>query len=246
MSQTRHAPTAPTYTRRLAAGAMFDRHRHEEHQLVYLSAGATTITTERGTWTVPSDRAVFIPAGYWHEHHFYGTATFHTIGFTADVPALQPRVPTVIGVDELLRELIVVVADGGLPDDETARLRAVIIDRLRRAEPRPLFVPRPRDARLIAACQIVERDLEVSIGLEELGRAVGAGGRTLSRLFRTELAMSYPAWRTRARLAVASVLLAEGVPVSRVALRCGWSTASAFIDTYRSHFGSTPGRAVAR
>ncbi|MDT7657954.1 MAG: hypothetical protein QOF38_2669, partial [Pseudonocardiales bacterium] len=59
---------------------------------------------------------------------------------------------------------------------------------------------------------------------------------------RTELHMTFPQWRTQLRLHQALILLAENVPVTAVAHRCGWSSASAFIDVFRRAFGHTPGR----
>ncbi|WP_426502444.1 helix-turn-helix domain-containing protein [Dactylosporangium sp. McL0621] len=53
--------------------------------------------------------------------------------------------------------------------------------------------------------------------------------------------MTFPQWRTQLRLYHALVLLAEHTPVTVVAHRCGWSSASAFIDVFRRAFGHTPG-----
>ncbi len=74
-----------------------------------------------------------------------------------------------------------------------------------------------------------------------LSNRVGVSQRTLSRLFADELGMTYPQWRTQVRLQHALMLLAEDQRVTTVALRCGWATPSAFIDTYRRAFGHTPG-----
>jgi AraC-like DNA-binding protein len=43
------------------------------------------------------------------------------------------------------------------------------------------------------------------------------------------------------RLQHSLMLLAEHQDVTSVALKCGWATPSAFIDTYRRAFGHTPG-----
>ncbi|GAA3113545.1 hypothetical protein GCM10020254_69860 [Streptomyces goshikiensis] len=82
-----------------------------------------------------------------------------------------------------------------------------------------------------------------SAGAGELAAQAGAGAgeRTLSRLFRAELGMTFPQWRTQLRLHQALRLLAVGTPVTAVAHRCGWSSASAFIDVFRRAFGHTPG-----
>ncbi|MGI5206705.1 AraC family transcriptional regulator [Spirillospora sp. CA-108201] len=77
--------------------------------------------------------------------------------------------------------------------------------------------------------------------LAELGRDVGASDRTLSRLFRSDLGMTFPQWRTQLRLYHALILLAGNAPVTAVAHRCGWSSASTFIDVFRRAFGHTPG-----
>lgn len=52
--------------------------------------------------------------------------------------------------------------------------------------------------------------------------------------------MTFPQWRTQLRLYQALVLLAEDTPVTTVAHRCGWSSASAFIDVFRRAYGHTP------
>jgi AraC-like DNA-binding protein len=69
----------------------------------------------------------------------------------------------------------------------------------------------------------------------------------MTRLFRTELAMTYPQWRTKLRLHRAVQLLADAVPVTTVAHRCGLSTPSPFIDIYRrtsGHTRNTPGQHI--
>ncbi|MET9313208.1 helix-turn-helix domain-containing protein [Kribbella sp. NPDC003505] len=53
--------------------------------------------------------------------------------------------------------------------------------------------------------------------------------------------MSFPQWRTQLRLHEALVLLADGESVTRVAHATGWASTSAFIDTFKSAFGHTPG-----
>ena len=77
--------------------------------------------------------------------------------------------------------------------------------------------------------------------MAQLGQAVGASERTLSRRFRAETQMSFPQWRAQLRLHAAAVDLAEGATVAAVAHRCGFSTASAFIASFRRTFGGTPG-----
>jgi AraC-like DNA-binding protein len=242
MSKIRQQPEAPTVLRQLAGGERIDLHQHDDHQIVYAAAGVVSITTDRGTWVAPATRAIWVPAGTPHEHRAYGETALHLVGL-GDNP-LGLITPAVLTVHPLLRELIIAYTDD--PTDDSAarrRLRAVLLDQLRLStEQAALRLPAARDGRLAAVCAILSADPADSRPLPALGSAVGASERTLSRLFRSEFAMTFPQWRTQLRLHHALVLLAEGHPVTTVAHLCGWSTPSAFIDTYKETFTTTPGR----
>ncbi|HEX3780749.1 MAG TPA: helix-turn-helix transcriptional regulator [Pseudonocardiaceae bacterium] len=248
MSQIRHDPVAPTHVETRSAGDVIDRHRHDEHQLIYVSTGVLAIQTEGGAWIASPGRAVWIPAGLWHEHRFFGHSSFHTVGFRLDDAPALGTAPTVVGVNGLLRELLIACTEPGLSAAESRRIRAVLHDRLTRAKARPLVLPTAKDARLADACRLVLMDLSRPRALRWLASTVGTSERTLTRLFRIEFGMTYPQWRTNARIVDAMIRLAEGASVTATANRCGWATTSAFIDTFGQAMGQTPGayRAAAR
>ncbi|MFF0728521.1 AraC family transcriptional regulator [Streptomyces sp. NPDC004134] len=247
MPDIRHTPEAPTRATTLAAGARIDAHRHDDHQLVYAGAGVLAVTTDAGTWFAPGTRALWVPAGCVHAHRAYGRLDLHLIGVPAGTDPLGLSAPGVLAVSPLLRELI--LACTRAPHDETAerqRLHTVLLDQLRAAAAagaagQPVPLPAPADPRLAAVCDVLYADPADQRTLAVLGRAAGAGERTLSRLFRRETGMTFPQWRTQVRLYHALRLLADDVPVTTVAHRCGWSSASAFIDVYRRAYGTTPG-----
>lgn len=242
MSQIRHEPVAPTRTQRLASGSAIDTHRHDDHQIVYAGRGVLAVTTSAGSWVAPGTRAIWVPAGTRHAHQAHGDLELHLVGLPVTENPLGLRTPAVLAVGPLLRELI--VAYTRRPEDdspERARLRAVLLDQLRVSPQQPLHLPVPSSPLLAAVCGILRADPADDRTLAELGREVGASDRTLSRLFRGDLGMTFPQWRTQLRLHHALVLLAEGTPVTAVAHRCGWSSASAFIDVFRRAFGHTPG-----
>ena len=115
-------PVAPTSSESHQGGDVIDRHRHDDHQLIYVSSGVLAITTEHGSWVASSDRALWVPAGIWHEHRFYGHSEFHTIGFPAPgTPLLPAKSPSVIAVDPLLRELLIALTSTGLSVAEAER-----------------------------------------------------------------------------------------------------------------------------
>ncbi|WP_405632071.1 helix-turn-helix transcriptional regulator [Streptomyces sp. NBC_00016] len=243
MPHIRHTPTAPTRVQPLAAGRRIDAHRHDDHQIVYAGSGVLAVTTDAGTWFAPGTRALWVPAGTTHAHRAYGRLDLHLVGLPADDNPLGLDAPTVLAVSPLLRELI--LAHTRAPDDpspERVRLLAVLRDQLRASPQQPARLPTPADPRLAEVCALVHADPADQRTLASLGAATGTGERTLSRLFRREFGMTFPQWRTQSRLYHALRLLADGTPVTTVAHRCGWSSASAFIDVFRRAYGYTPGR----
>jgi AraC-like DNA-binding protein len=241
VSQIRQMPDVPTYSGEHPSGDVIDRHRHDEHQLVYVSAGVVAITTGYGAWVAGADRALWIPAGTWHEHRFYGRTSFHIVSFATTESPLPAGEPTVLAVDEFVRALLIACTEPGLSTPEGQRIRAVLGDRLRRAVVQPLVLPTARDPRLADACGLVVAELHRPRSLGELARAVGTSERTLSRLFRVEFGTTYPQWRTTVRVFHAMVHLTDGATVTDTAHRCGWATTSAFVDTFARTMGQTPG-----
>jgi AraC-like DNA-binding protein len=244
MPDIRHMVRAPTRTRTLTPGERIDAHRHDDHQIVYAGSGVLAVTTDAGTWFAPGTRAIWVPAGCVHAHRAHGHLDLHLLGLPPDTNPLDLDAPTVLAVSPLLRELILAYTHD-TPDThdtpERRRLRAVLLDQLRASPQQPVQLPTPTDPRLAAVCDLLHRDPADPRTLAALGHATGAGERTLSRLFRRELGMTFPQWRTQLRLYHALRMLADDMPVTAVAHRCGWSSTSAFIDVFRNAFGYTPG-----
>ncbi|MGW1375075.1 AraC family transcriptional regulator [Streptomyces sp. NPDC002446] len=242
MPQIRHQPIAPTRTQTLATGAEIDPHRHDDHQIVYAGRGVLTVTTSKGTWVAPATRAIWVPAGTVHAHQAHGELELHLVGLPAGDNPLGLEEPTVLAVAPLLRELLLAYTRAPIDDSpERARLRAVLLDQLRASLQQPLHLPNPTAPQLRDLCDLLHTDPADPRTLSPLAKEVGASERTLSRLFRADLGMTFPQWRTQLRLHRALVLLVENTPVTTVAHRCGWSSASAFIDVFRRTFGHTPG-----
>jgi AraC-like DNA-binding protein len=218
-----------------------DWHDHAEHQLVYPSSGVLHVRTDRGAWVVPPRRAVWLPAGVPHSHRAHGRTQMLTLAFPADVNPLNSIEPTVLAVGQLLREVIIALAeDHTLGADDRADLHRIA---LRRLAPTPALqhhLPAPADARLRDVAAILAKDPADGRTLAELGRAAGASERTLSRLFRRDTGMTFPQWRATLRLQHAVLLLAAGSTVTGAAAASGYTNTSAFIAAFHDAFGVTP------
>jgi AraC-like DNA-binding protein len=117
-----------------------------------------------------------------------------------------------------------------------------VIDELADSPEQSLHLPEPADDRLRTVTDLLHADPARSATLAELGRAAGASERTLSRLFHTELEMSFHRWRTILRIHHALVHLTNGRSVTETATECGWSNPSSFIEAFTEVVGQTPGR----
>jgi AraC-like DNA-binding protein len=241
MSAVRHE--LPSAIRRpLQAAERIEWHFHEGAQLIYPGTGVLQVFTEAGSWIVPPLRGVWVPAGVAHAHRAHGRTDLLSVGFPASVEPFGDGGPVVVDVSPLLREVVLELTAGGeLPAATRRLLRQVAIDQLRRVRILPLELPRPRDDRLVRIVDQLSSDPSDRRTLAQLGREVGAGERTLSRLFRSETGMSFPQWRGQLRLHEAQLRLAGGGSVTATAHACGYRSTSAFIEAFRAAFGSTPG-----
>lgn len=233
---------APTERRELAASEGVEVHRHGDHQIILAGSGVLEVITDAGTWFAPATRAIWIPAGTAHSWRSHGSLTVHMVGLPASDNPLALDMPAVLAVSPLLRELVLDrTADPETSTPQSRRLHAVLLDQLRSSPLQPFRLPSPNDETLAKVCAALHRIPADARSLAGFAAEVNVSGRTLSRLFRAELGMTFPQWRTQLRLFHALKMLAADQSVTVTARECGWSSTSAFIDVFHRAFGHTPG-----
>ncbi len=224
-------------------------HRHARAQLVYAVAGVMRVTTARGAWIVPPQRAVWMPAGMEHEIRMSGRVAMRTLYIDPKAAPTSLGDCTVIEVTPLLRALILRAVEEPVDYDESGGaglVMALILEELRRVTTVPLRIPLPTDARLVALCRALLEDPAATDTLDDWAERVGASARTLARLFQRETGMGFTQWRQQVRLAEAVSRLASGEPVALVSEELGYASASAFTAMFRRALGSTPRHYLAR
>ncbi|MGB7623931.1 MAG: AraC family ligand binding domain-containing protein, partial [Terriglobia bacterium] len=87
-------------------GHVVPRHYHDRDQLVYACQGVMTVRTDEGTWVVPTQRAVWIPARVPHGITMSGAVSMRTLYLKPSLVRTLPRSCCVVNVSLLLRELI--------------------------------------------------------------------------------------------------------------------------------------------
>ena len=231
-----------------AAGSHIGRHRHGRHQLVHAVRGVILVRTDAGQWVVPPTRALWMPAGLEHAIDCIGLVQMRSIYVRPDAAPGLARLPHVVGVSALLRELIqaaMQVRQPYVPNSRDGRLMRLLLDELRALPELPLHLPQPSDPRLRTICDRLSAHPDDASTLADWGRALGIDRKTIERLFARELGMTFGRWRQQLHLIVALHQLSAGATVQQVSAALGYESVTAFITMFKKALGQPPARYLA-
>jgi AraC-like DNA-binding protein len=223
---------------------------HPQGHLVYAASGVLTVHTERGMSIIPANRVAWTPAGSTHYHSAHGDTDMRIVFLPPSVARLIPDHPAVFLASDLARAVLLSLTGprnydegvAGYSRSARSRLLRVLVDELHEAQEQPLQLPEPQDDRLQAIARMLHENPADNTALADLGQRIGASTRTLSRLLRNELGMTFYEWRTQLRIYHALVLLAKGHDATQASYACGWANPSSFIAAFANIIGTTPGR----
>jgi AraC-like DNA-binding protein len=228
-------------------GVRLDTHMHREAQLVYAARGTMQVTTPKGRWLVPPDRAVWVPARLEHSIDVLADIDMRTLYFDLAWLAREKRSRSlaaefVVRVSRLLHEAILALFDSRNDPDRMALLLRLAMLELHHAEDSATFIPLPQEPRCRRAADIVLGDISGPHEIAALAREVGTSARTLSRLFSSQTQLSFKSWCQRARIAAAIERLSTetNVPVKQLAAEFGYASVPAFSHAFRQVTGKTP------
>src|ERR1700736_6788445 len=113
-------------------GVRLGAHMHREAQLVYAARGTMQVTTPKGRWLVPPDRAVWVPARSEHSIDVLADIEMRTLYFDLAWLAREQRSRSldaefVVRVSRLLQESILALFDGRENPDRTDLLVRLIV-----------------------------------------------------------------------------------------------------------------------
>lgn len=220
-----------------------DYHEHRRGQLIYAYAGSILVTAEGGSWVVPPQRAVWVPPRVRHCMQAVGRTELRTLYFDPECTPLASTACCVISISPLLRELIASIVK--MPVDYEAGGRDGLVVELLFHEIKPLHIeplhlPMPADGRIARICQWIIDNPAAETSVTSWSKVVGASERTIIRLFPEETGMTFTRWRQQARLLAAVQMLANGRPVTEIAVELGYDSPSAFSAMFRKALGSSP------
>jgi AraC-like DNA-binding protein len=228
-------------------GVRLGTHMHREAQLVYAAKGTMQVTTPKGRWLVPPDRAVWVPARLEHSIDVLADIQMRTLYFDLTWLKREQRSRSldaefVVRVSRLLHESILALFDGRDEPDRTDLLIRLAMLELHQAEDPTTFIPLPHEPRCRRAAGIVLADPTQTHDIADLAREVGTSARTLSRLFSAETQLSFKSWCQRARIAAAieTLSMQPNLSVKQLAADLGYASFPAFSHAFRQVTGKSP------
>jgi AraC-like DNA-binding protein len=218
-------------------------HCHREAQLYSLTSGIMTVETKRGSIAMPAGGVGWIPALQEHRARTLGATVGWSTYFPPDLATRLPSEPCVLQNSELVEALVRRIATWPqecLRSEPYQRIVRVLIDELQSRPEESLRLPMPQDRRLVAVAGRLLAEPASRRSLPDWARWAGISPRSLARGFKIQTGLTFGRWRTLARMLRALEGLEAGASVGEIALRSGYENTSAFISTFRSHFGTTP------
>jgi len=226
-----------------AAGAQVSDHAHGSDQLIYAIEGVMEVSSDRNIWTIPPQFALWIPAKTFHRIQMIGVVRMRTLYFRPGIVLRRERGSSLMYVAPLLRELVIEAVrlrrlrQRNLPE---CALRDLLAVQLENATAAPIGLTMPSEPRALAVAQSIIDKLTDTRPLANVCAEAGVGVRTAQRIFRRELGIDIDTWRRQVRLTRAVQLLVAGHSVKEVSFSVGYGQPGAFVEAFRSLFGSTP------
>jgi AraC-like DNA-binding protein/mannose-6-phosphate isomerase-like protein (cupin superfamily) len=218
-------------------------HWHARAQFIFAVEGTMTVRTPRRAWIVPPSRALWVPSRTVHEIQMYGVVEMRSL-YVNDVSAAGMHSSCVVlDVSPLLRELVVRAVALPVRYDEQGDdglLMRVLMAEIRRLPQCALDLPLPESPDLMQLCERILEDLSTRRACAFDANDMNTSSRTLYRRFLKETGISFARWKQQARLLESIRRLAEGAPVTTVAMDLGYESASAFSTMFRRSLGVAP------
>jgi len=218
-------------------------HWHDRAQFIFAVEGTMTVRTPRRAWIVPPSRALWVPSHTVHEIQMFGMVEMRSLYVDNAAAAGMPSSCVVLNVTPLLRELVlraVALPKSYDEQGDDGLVMRLLLAEIRRLPRCALDLPLPESADLAQLCERILADLSRKRRAVEDAKEMSTSTRTLYRRFLKETGITFARWKQQARLLESIRRLAQGAPVTTVAMDLGYDSASAFSTMFRRALGIAP------
>jgi AraC-like DNA-binding protein len=224
-------------------GHVIAPHHHRRHQLLYGSSGVVVVATPHGTWVMPPQRGMWIPAGVVHDVKILGTVNMHSLYFEPCEIDDMPAHCQVLGISPFMRSLIAEAVRLPVEYEMNGRahaLMALIQYEIRLLPRLSLSLPFPSHTPLVERCRSFLKQPDSHQTIDDWNHALGMSRRSFTRLFKRETGLSFMEWRMQACLVAALPRLVAGEAVTSIALDLGYDNPAAFTAMFKRVLGASP------
>lgn len=228
-----------------ASGALLPVHQHRTAQLVFALKGVMSIQTQSGRWTIPPQRALWIPAHHPHSIQMLTRTEMRTVyfqpSFVADCKVFvrQAEVHALVA-STLIKEMVLGLCGKAHGEAMQSLMARLLLHALNEAECLPTHLPLPTSDGLRRAALVLVSTNQWQLQVDALACEAAMSERTFSRRFTAETGMSFRAWRQRARLIASLDLLASEQSIKSIAHAMHFQTQAAYAAAFGALFGQPP------
>jgi AraC-like DNA-binding protein len=214
-------------------------------QLLSLDSGSAAMDVGGASWFLLPGRIGWIPPQHVHSLTSHGTISGWSLYLQPSQSAYLPKEPLLVRRSCLVEQLVSRIArwkQTHLAPQVLGRLLAVLADELMTSPSDGVYLPLPRDPRLMRVINRLSQHPATQYHLEQWAKEVGMSKRSLTRVFERETGLSLGQWIQNFRVSLAAEKLAVGYDITAAALSCGYMSISAFIKVFHSIMGTTPAK----
>jgi AraC-like DNA-binding protein len=217
-------------------------HKHQKGQLVLPLTGVVTSFIDDKMWLVPPRCAVWIPSNEMHRNQISPNADVCMLFVDGrDLPL--PEVACTLTVTPFVRELILHLHSQQRYEETdlaTDRLVDVLIDQLIQLEREEFDFPIPDEPTLNRlALELIARPNEKRT-LGEWASDFAMSERTLARMIKRHVELTFGQWRSQLHIVLALQKLAINMPIQTISEELGYDSVSAFITFFKKALGKSP------
>ena len=226
-----------------------EMHAHKKGQFIYTEGGIVYIKTGNKTHFLPARHYMWIPSDV--EHAIY-PSTPEVIMRNLYFPTEKTDAPFyqqvgIYPVNELLWQLLCYTRkwDGDILETDAKRFPVVAAFKVLLAQistgPLMLTLPRPKDPRLEKTLVYLKDNLDKNVSLAEIASHLGMSERSLHRLFKSDVKITFIHYYTLLRIFKAlEYVLEKKHTIGEIALMVGYSSLPTFSNTFLKILGKRP------
>ncbi|UZR95404.1 AraC family transcriptional regulator [Chondrinema litorale] len=233
----------------LMGEVFIQKHEHEKGQFIYTEGGMVHIKTKDKVHYLPARHYMWIPPKMMHSiYPSSPKVLMRNLYFP--VEQSDDKFYKTLGiyhVSDMLLQLLLFTKKwkGDIRTDNESQYPIVNAFKVLLSQisqnPLSLTLPKPKDIRLQKLVRYLQNNLEESIMFSNLAKEIGLSERSLHRLFKSDMNISFIRYYTLLRIFKAiEYLNEEKYTISEIAFMVGYSSVPTFSNTFYKILGKRP------